>query len=120
MRRGLPELGALAALALLAGGPTAALADPFDDPPALARCDDRRLLTAVRSAIAQNIQMTVRSTANIRTVSRNTSEAVCMLHVVATTGEEDEVTYTLTLRSGGTDFLITDVTQTRAPNPTAP
>lgn len=120
MRRGLSQIGALAALALLAGAPGAALADPFDDPPALVACDNDRLLDAVRTAIAQNIQMRVRSTSAVRTVSRTAAGAVCTLHAVATTGEEDDVTYTLALRGGGTDFLITDVTQTRAPNSTAP
>ena len=120
MRRGHSQLVALAALALLATGAGPALADPFDDPPALVACDNDRLLTAVRAAIAQNIQMTVRSTSAIRTVSHTATGAVCTLHAVATTGEEDDVTYTLTLHGAGTDFLITDVTQTRAPNSTAP
>ena len=110
----------VAGLALLAGGATAARADPFDDAPTLVSCDDDRLLTVVRAAIAQNIRMTVRSTSNIRSVSRTATGGVCTLHAVATTGEEDNVTYTLTLHGGGTDFLITDVTQTRAPNGSAP
>lgn len=121
MRPGSTRLCALAALALVLAGPATALADPFDDDVAtLSRCDDARLLDAVRTAIAHNIQMTVRSVSSIRTVSRTNSAATCTLHAVATSGEEDDVTYTLTLRGGGTDFLVTDVTQTRPPNRPAP
>lgn len=119
-RRTIISGAALACVIATAAIVPAALADPFDDAPRLARCDDRALMTAVREAIAANIQLRIRAVSAIRSVSRTTDAGVCMAHVVATTGEEDEVTYTLTLHGSGTNFLITDVTQTSAPTTPSP
>ena len=95
-------------------------ADPYDAAGRILECTDSRLQEALRQSINTNAQMNVRTMARARTTTRDRTSTVCAMHVVATSGLEYDVVYTLTLRGSNTDFLITEINAAPAPGTPAP
>ena len=97
----LPLVGAAAVAALSACAPRPA-------------CDSEAVQTRLRAIIGERTQQTISTLDGIRTTSRSGSGSVCTAHIAAETGEEANITYSLTVDGRQARLLVTRIDQQMA------